>query len=161
MKSNQRKGVPVVSRLLLGNVVLLVGLAPALACPTEKVKVTVVVILASEDGDKIDPKLKQIAAEIQKENPKLKSFVLKSMTARSLTPNEKSNFELVEDKSAQIVVKHGADKSNKVSLAVKAPNQGEITYQTVCGKFLPIVTRVHTKGKERLILAIRVQPCNE
>lgn len=155
------KGFLVVAKTLVGIGMIGLMLAPVLACPQEKVKVTVVVILASEEGDTIDPKLKQIAAEIQKENPKLKSFALKSMTARSLAPNEKSKFDLVEDRSAQIVVKHGADKNNKVSLAVKAPNQGEITYQTVCGKFLPIVTRVHTKNKERLIMAIRVQPCNE
>jgi hypothetical protein len=135
-------------------------LAPALACQDGKVKVTLVVILASEDGDKVDPRLKQIAAEIQKENPKFKSFTLKSMTARSLAANEKSSFDLVDSKQAQVLVKHGADKDNKVSLAVTPPDQGEITYQTVCGKFLPIVTRYHTKAKERLILAIRVQPCN-
>ena len=148
-------------RILSGFLLLAVTLAPALACPEAKVKVTMVVILASEEGDKIDDKLRNIAAEIQKENPKLKSFTLKSMIAKSLAPNEKWAFDLVDGKMAQVLVKHGADKDNKVTLMVTPPNQGEITYQTVCGKFLPIVTRYHTKGKERLILAIRVQPCNQ
>jgi hypothetical protein len=125
----------------------------------EKVKVTVVVILASEEGDFVDKRLKAIAEEVQKLNPQLKSFKLKSMTNQSLTPEEKSTFALVDDKSALILVKHGADSENRVGVAVTAPNQGEIEYRTICGKFLPIVTRYQTKSKERLILAIRVQPC--
>ena len=125
----------------------------------EKVKVTLVVILASEEGDFVDKRLKAIAEEVQKLNPQLKSFHLKSMTNKSLTPEEKASFSLVDDKSAVVIVKHGADSENRVGVAVTAPNQGEIEYRTVCGKFLPIVTRYQTKGKERLILAIRVQPC--
>lgn len=124
-----------------------------------KVKVTVVVILATEEGDFVDKHLKAIAEEIQRQNPKLKSFRLKSMTNKSLAPDEKATFQLVDDRSAIVVVKHGADPSNRVSLAVTAPNQGEIEYRTACGKFLPIVTRYHTKSRERLILAIRVAPC--
>ncbi len=54
-------------------------------------------------------------------------------------------------------IKHGADKDNRVSLSIFVPSLGgEIEYQTVCGKFLPIVTRCKTKEGERLILAIRV-----
>jgi hypothetical protein len=130
------------------------------ACPNEKVKVTLVVIFASEEGDTVDKRLQDIAQEVRKMNPNLKSFRLKTMNSKSLSADEKASFPIVEDKAAQIIVKHGADKENRVSLAVTAPDQGEIVYRTVCGKFLPIVTRYHTKSKERLILAIRVQPCN-
>jgi hypothetical protein len=131
------------------------------ACPPEKVKVTVVVILASEEGKTIDKQLKLIAQEVQEKNPSLKSFKLERMTDKSLKPDEKAAFTLVDGKSAQILVKHGADANNKVSLAITVPDQGEIVYKTVCGKFLPIVTRYQTKSKERLIVAIRVQPCND
>lgn len=123
------------------------------------VKVTVVVILASEEGTTVDKRLTHIAAEIKKLKPELKSFELKSMIDRSVPPGDKVRFDLVDDQKVLIVVKHGADDSNKVGLAVTAPNQGEIVYSTVCGKFLPIVTRYETKMKRRLILAIRVQPC--
>ena len=126
---------------------------------TEKIKVTLVVILASEEGDTIDPRLKAIAEEVQKENPKLKSFTLKTMTCKSLKPGEQESFPCIGDKTARIIVKHTADNNNKVSLAIVPPDQGEIIYRTVCGKFLPIVTRCKTKSKERLILAVRVQPC--
>jgi hypothetical protein len=131
----------------------------------EKVKVTLVVILASEEGDKIDHRLKAIASEVQKRNPNLKSFRLKEMTSQSLDADEKTSFRLVEGKTAQVVVKNGADKDNRVVLAVTAPDQGEIVYRAVCGKFLPIVTRCQThptagdQPRERLILAIRVEPC--
>jgi len=146
------------SPVLLPFTLLLIGPACA-ACPDEKIKVTVVVILASEEGDKIDPRLKAIAEEVQKLNPNLKSFQLKTMTCKSLQQGEKGSFALIDDKTAQVVVKHGADKCNKVALAVTPPDQGEIVYSTVCGKFLPIVTRCNTKCKNRLIIAVRVQPC--
>lgn len=144
---------------LLGGVLAMFSCDCCQGKKVEKVKVTVVVILAAEEGDFVDKRLKAIAEEVQKLNPQLKSFHLKSMTDKSLTPEEKASFPLVEDRSAALIVKHGADSENRVGVAITAPNQGEIEYRTVCGKFLPIVTRYQTKGKERLILAIRVQPC--
>jgi hypothetical protein len=131
------------------------------ACPGEKVKITLVVILATEDGDFIDKRLKDFAKEVQVKYPTYKSFKIKSMTNKSLAPAEKAVFKLVEDKTAQIVVKHGADKENRVSLAVTSPDQGEIDYRTVCGKYLPIVTRYQTKSTQRLMLAIQVRPCKD
>jgi hypothetical protein len=154
------------SFLQVASVLLVLG--PAIAaradgepCPKAKVKVTFVVILASEEGDTVDKRLKDIAEEVRKLNPNLKTFRLKTMTSKSLPPEEKGKFDTIDDKTTQITVRHGADKENRVSLAVTPPDQGEIVYRTVCGKFLPIVTRYQTKSKERLILAIRVQPCNE
>jgi hypothetical protein len=140
-------------------VLLLAGMSAA-SCPGAKIKVTLVVILAKEDGNAIDPRLKEIAAEVRKRSPGLKSFQLKTMTCKSIPPGEKTKFPAVDDQTTQLVVRHGADPDNRVELAVTAPGQGEIVYETVCGKFLPIVTRHQTKSKERLILAIRVQPCN-
>jgi hypothetical protein len=137
------------------------GDACPLCCHDEKdpVKVTVVVILASEEGNTIDPRLKAIAEEVRKKDPNFKSFALKSMEAKSLKPNEKIAWPLMENRKLDMVIKHGADKDNRISLNVTIPNMGEIEYQTVCGKFLPIVTRCKTKAGERIIVAIRVQPC--
>lgn len=125
-----------------------------------KVKVTVVVILATETGDHVDKQVKAIAEEARKLNPALKSFKLKHWAMKSLAPNEKATFNLVDKQSATIVVKHGADNENKVGVAVTAPGQEEIVYRSACGKFLPIITRCQSKSNERVILAIRVQPCN-
>ena len=140
----------------------LAAIAGADTCwPDEKdpVKVTLVVILACEKGDKIDKKLKDLAVEVQKLHPNLKSFVIKSEESKSLRPNDKVSMLCVDEESAAIAIKHGADKDNRVSLAIKPPQMSELEYQSVCGKFLPIVTPYKTKKGECLILAIRVEPC--
>lgn len=128
-------------------------------CTAQKVKVTVVVILARESGDTIDKKLTAIAAEVRLKNPNLKSFRIKSMASQSMAADEQTSFPMVDNKSAHITVRHCADKDKRVCLAVVPPDQGEIVYRAVCEKFLPIVTRYHTSKNELLILAIRAQPC--
>lgn len=159
----QRKGINVIMRLALPIVVFVLALGTLNACPChgekDPIKITLVVILASEDGATIDPRLKAIAEEVRKLHPNLKSFKLNHMENKSIKPGEKVSLPAVEKKMVDLVIKHGADKENRVGLSVTAPAMGEIEYQTVCGKFLPIVTRYQTKSKERLILAIRVQPC--
>jgi hypothetical protein len=149
---------------LVGLLGPLAGLA-AMTCGQEgapmghKVKVTVVAILASDKGDKVDARLKCIADEVRKLDPQLKAFRVGSMTCRSLAVNEASAFPTVKGETALVVIRQAMDKSKKVELAVTPPCQGEIVYRTVCGKFLPIITRCQNKKGERLILAIRVQPC--
>lgn len=135
------------------------GTAKAQDCPMAKVKVTLVVILASEEGDTVDKRLKAIAAELRIKNPKLTSFQLKSMEDKSMAKEEKAEFVTVDSKKVKVQVKQCANKNNKVCLAVTVPDQGEIVYESTCGKFLPIVTGYLTANNERLILAIRVQPC--
>jgi hypothetical protein len=143
---------------LTGTIASALGQTP---CAGQKVAVTLVVILAKEDGDRIDPKLKAIAEEVRVKYPNLRSFRIKSMTAKSLAPDHTTLFPLVENKNVAITIKHGADQEKRVSLAVLAPDQGEFVYRCVCGKFLPIVTRYQTQANELLILAIRAQPCKE
>lgn len=126
----------------------------------KNVKVTLVVILASYDSNKVHPKLKDIAKEVRRRCKKLKGFKLELMTCRSMPANKKETFQLVENQVAYVVIRHGANKNNRVSLSVDPPKTGKITYRSVCGKFFPIVTPYHTKSGERLILAIRVQPCH-
>jgi hypothetical protein len=125
-----------------------------------RVKVTVVTILAGDRNDEVDPRLKCVADEVRKMNPQLKGFRLVSMASRSLAVDEKTEFPLVEDQAAQVVIRQRADETNKVSLTVTPPRQGEIAYRAACGKFLPIVTRYQTRDGDRLILAVRVQPCH-
>ncbi len=45
----------------------------------------------------------------------------------------------------EVVIIHGSDKDNRVSLKSKPPLMSEIEFQSVCGKFLPIVTPCKTK----------------
>ena len=128
---------------------------------TKKVKVTLVVILASEGKEEVDPELQAIAKEVRKKDPKLKRFKLKNMEDQSLAVEEKASFVLVDEKTARVIVKRAADDKNRVELAIKAPGQVGFVYRSVCGKFLPIITTYQTKNKERLILAVRVQPCHK
>jgi hypothetical protein len=124
-----------------------------------KVKVTLLVILASEKGDTVDERLTCIAEQVRKKDPRLKSFRMGAMMCASLSVDQKKTFPLVEDAKAHVVVRRPADKQNKVELEITPPRGGEIGYQTVCGKFLPVVTRYETRDRECLILAVRVEPC--
>ncbi|HZZ82497.1 MAG TPA: hypothetical protein VFE62_28620 [Gemmataceae bacterium] len=139
----------------------LAGAVCAGDCWDEKdpVKVTLVVILASEEGNHVDKRLKAVATEIQKLHPHLKSFSIKSQEQRSLKPNEKVSLMCAEKRKVDMVINHGADKDNRVSLKIKPPQMSELEYQSVCGKFLPIVTPCKTAKGETIILAIRVEPC--
>lgn len=139
---------------------LLIGAHLARAQDTPpKVKVTLVVILASEKGNVIDKALTAIAEEVQAISPNLKSFKIKTMECKSMAKDEKAELTTVEGQKVQFVLRQCANKNSKVCLAVTAPDQGEIVYESACGKFLPIITRYETKNRERLILAIRVMPC--
>jgi hypothetical protein len=126
----------------------------------KRVKVTMVTILATERNNEVDARLKDIAAELRKMNPQLKGFKLVSMENKSLSVDEKAVFPLVDEQVAKVVIHRAADENNRIILAVTPPRQGELTWSSACGKFLPIVTRYQTEQKERLILAVRVQPCN-
>jgi hypothetical protein len=147
--------------LSLAGVLCFQGSLPA-PDKTKRIKVTVVTILASTTKEFVDDRLKCIAQEVRKKNVALKGFELHSMECKSLAVGEKWTCKLVDGQEAQIVIQHGADKENRVELKIKAPKQGDIVYGTVCGKFLPIVTRFKTKNKqERLIIAVMVKPCNK
>jgi hypothetical protein len=147
--------------ILLALVVLL-GPAPASACdpkPPRQVRVSVLIILASEKDDKIDAKLKCIAREVRKTHPKLKGFRMGQLSCRSLAVGACEKFEVLEGQKACVTVQRAADKMERVRLKVGPPSMGEITYSTPCGKFLPILTPFRTKQGEVVLIAIRVQPC--
>lgn len=141
---------------------LTVGLVGSVARGgAEEVKVTVVVILATDRNSDVAHELNRIAQEVRKKYPHLTGFRLEQITCKSLPVGESEKFALIDEEVATVVVRHAADSKNRVGLTVKAPLQGEIQYTTCCGKFLPIVTRYETKAGDRLILAIRVQPCKK
>lgn len=148
------------ARPLLGIVLPLISLLGG-ATPgrAQEVRVTVVVILATDRNTSVDGELECIAKEIRKKEPSLTGFRLGEITRKSLTVGKKETFQLVDDRVATVLVRHGANEKNRVGLTIKPPNMGEVTYSTCCGKFFPIVTRYQTKDRDRLILAIRVQPC--
>jgi hypothetical protein len=151
---------PATVRLLAVGVVLLTLLAAAPAGGGEKdVQVSVIVILASENDTKIDPKLKSIAREVSKTHKNLTGFRIGRMTRKPMALGTADKFDLVGDQAATITVQPGVEKKSRFQLKVAPPLMGEITYDTCCGKFLPICTPYRTKKNETLIIAVRVQPC--
>lgn len=143
---------------------MLVAAAPPkeAACANEKsVDVAVIAILATDRNDKIDPKLACIAKQVSKTHKDLTGFQLATIMRRSLTIGMKSTFEVVGGQKVGVTVEHGANEKDRVQVKVAPPGMGEITYDTCCGKFLPIVTEFRTKDKELLIIAVCIRPCHE
>jgi hypothetical protein len=143
---------------------MLVAAAPPqeAGCGDEKtVDVAVIAILATNRNDKIDPRLACIAREIRKSYKELTGFQLATMARKSLTIGVKNTFEVVGAQKVGVTVVHGADDKNRVEVKVAPPGMGEITYDTCCGKFLPIVTEFRTKDKDLLIIAVCIRPCHE
>ena len=133
--------------------------AAAIRAEDGKVTVSVVAILATDQNATIDKKLVKIAEEVQKLNPKLTGFHSPKETRKNVAINSKEKFELVDGQVVTITIEQAADGKNMNVLRVGPPTLGEITYMTICGKFLPIITEYKTKDGDILIIAIRVQPC--
>ena len=128
----------------------------------EPVQVSVIAILATERNNDVDPRLACIAREVRKTHKKLTGFQLAgTMSRKSLTVGAREMFDLVGDQKVAVTVKEAADERNRVQVKVAPPRMGEITYDTCCGKFLPIVTPFRTKNNDLLIIAVRVQPCHD
>jgi hypothetical protein len=145
--------------IALCGLLMLLFAAPAATAADDKVTVSVVAILATDKNDKIDSKLREIAAELQKINPKLTGFHSPKKIEKDIPLNSPEKFTLIEDQVVVIDVKREVDQDNKNVIRVQPPTLGEVKYYTSCGKFFPIITEYKTKDGEVLILAIRVLPC--
>jgi hypothetical protein len=139
--------------------VLLLAWAPA-APAAEKVRVSVLMILASERDTKVDKRLECIAREVRKLHPKLVGFRVakQGLSCKSLTVGTPDCFELLGGQAVTITVLRAGKKKEPVELKVAPPTLGEITYSTPCGKFLPLVTKYRHRN-DLLLIAICVQPC--
>jgi hypothetical protein len=154
-------------RSLLALALLLAALgAVARACDVDaagrQVRVSVLVIHASETDDQVDPRLACIAREARRRFPRLKGFRMGKLSIKSLTVNRPDVFELPEGQKVCVTVKHvecTRNKTDRVCLKLGPPSMGVITYSTPCGKFLPILTSFRAKNGEVMLIAVRVQPC--
>ena len=126
------------------------------ACPGE-LRVVVVVILATDQHEKIDPRLTEIAAEVKKREPTLTGFEFARMINQPVKVGQREIVKLIEDKTLTVTLEKGPDADDKVRLTVRPPTLGEITYTCKTDKYLPIVTRHITKDKSRLIVAVMVK----
>jgi hypothetical protein len=129
-------------------------------CPADDpVKVTVVIVLATSDNDTIDPKLVELAKEVQKRDPKLTGFKLAATEVKSIPVGESHTFDLVEKQELKVKVEKPKDADGRVSLTIKPPGLENTTYGCTCDKFFPVVTPHRTKSGEVLIIAVMAKPC--
>jgi hypothetical protein len=129
-------------------------------CPTEDpVRVTVVVVLATSENTNVDPKLADLAKEVQKRDPKLTGFRLVATEAKSIPVGDSHTFELVDKQELKVKVEKPKDANGRISLAMKAPGLEKLSYGCACDKFFPVVTPHQTKSGEVLIIAVMAKPC--
>jgi hypothetical protein len=130
------------------------------ACPAEDpVRVTVVVVLATDKNDTVDKRLVDLAREVQKRNEALTGFRIKATEAKSIPIGDGHTFELVEKQVLRARVERSKDDDNRISLTIKPPGLDKITYHCTCGKFFPVVTPHTTRDGEVLIIAVMAKPC--
>jgi hypothetical protein len=131
------------------------------ACPTEEpVRVTVVVVLATDQNTTIDPKLVDLAREVQKRDETLTGFRIKAAEAKSIPIGDGYTFELLDKEILRVRVERSRDADGRINLTIKPPGLEKITYHCTCGKYFPVVTPYQTKGGEVLIIAVMAKPCN-
>jgi hypothetical protein len=124
-----------------------------------KITVKVVAVLATSKNKEVDEKLKCLATEVQKKEPTLTGFQLKTCSCTKLSVGEKFKFPLVDDEVAEVSIQKGPGKNDWIGLTIKPPLMGKIVYDSCCEKFFPIMTRYQTKNGERLIIAVCVHCC--
>jgi hypothetical protein len=127
----------------------------------DKIEVTVLSILASDKNDKIDERLQEVAKEIQKKEPTLVGFRVERVTKKSIKVGDKASFMLADEKEVVVILSERDPKDGRVTVTIKPPTVGDITYSCCCGKFFPVITRHLTKENERLIVAVMVKPCHK
>lgn len=125
------------------------------------IAVTVVVVLATTDNAKVDPKLVELAKEVQKRDEKFTGFVLVSSEGKSIPVGESAVFPLVEKQELKVKIEKPKDGKGKVGLTIKPPELGEITYTCTCDKYFPVVTPYKTAKGETLIIAVMAKPCTQ
>lgn len=123
------------------------------------VRVSVVAVLATDQNDKIDPKLECIAREVRKLDPKWTGFRIAKMTCKSLPLGGKDEFDLGGGQTLRVAVEQKSDEEGRFQMKITPPRMGDITYTTTCGKFFPVVTPFRDKDNELLIIAVRIQTC--
>lgn len=123
------------------------------------VRVTVVVVLATTDKADVDPKLADLAREVQKRDPKLVGFKLVSSEWKSIPVGESATFPLVEKQELRVKVERPKDEQGRVCLTVRPPELGEVKYACTCDRYFPVVTPYKTAKGETLIIAVMAKPC--
>ena len=128
--------------------------------PDDKsVSVTVVIVLATEHNKTVDPKLKELAKEVQKHDPKLTGFKLVATECKSVPVGNSATINLTDKQVLKLTVDRAKDKDGRITLTLNPPGMDAVNYACACDKFFPIVTPHRTKSSEQLIIAVMAKPC--
>lgn len=128
--------------------------------PAEKpVAVTVVVVLATGANAQVDPKLKELAKEVQKRDPKLTGFRIVAAECRSIPVGDSATIELTDKQVLKVKVNKHKDEHGRITLELGAPGMDAVNYACACDKFFPIVPPHKTTSGEQLVLAVMAKPC--
>ena len=130
------------------------------ACQAEQpVRVTVVIVLATTEHAVVDPKLKELAKEVQKRDPKLTGFKLVATECKSIPVGGAETINLTDRQLLKLQVDKAKDANGRICLTLSPPAMDSVTYACACDKFFPVVTPYRTKAGEQLIIAVMAKPC--
>lgn len=131
------------------------------ACPPtdDPVRVTVVIVLATTENATIDPKLNELAKEVQKRDPKLTGFRIVATECKSIPVGGNATISLTDKQELKVLVDKSKDENGRISLTLNPPGMDAVTYACACDKFFPVVTPHRTKSGEQLIIAVMAKPC--
>src|SRR5215204_5050427 len=119
------------------------------SCQTDDpVRVTVVIVLATSKNDVIDPKLKDLAREVQKREPTLTGYKLVAIDSRSVRVGDEATIPLTDKQVLGVKVEKPKDAHGRIGLTLDPPGMDPVTYACACDKFFPIVTPHRTKKDE-------------
>jgi hypothetical protein len=125
----------------------------------DPVRVTVVIVLATSENNVVDPKLKDLAKEVQKREPRLTGYKLVATDSRSIRVGDEATIPLTDKQVLGVKVERAKDAHGRISLTLEPPGMEAVTYACACDKFFPVVTPHRTKKDEVLIIAVMAKPC--
>lgn len=121
--------------------------------------VTVVIVLATDQNTKVDPKLMELAKEVQKRDPKLTGFRLVATESKSIPAGETVTINLTDKQVLKVTVDKPKNEYGRVTLTLNPPGMEAVSYACTCEKFFPVVTPHRTPKGEQLIIAVMAKPC--
>jgi hypothetical protein len=127
----------------------------------EPVRITVVIVLASESHKEVNDKIKEVADAVQQKHPNLTGFKLQRTLVENIERGKTGTFKLPGDAKMEVSVHSQLDENGCLTLTIKPPTLGEITYHCKCGRYFPILTKFQPNKEtdEKMILAIMAKPC--
>ena len=148
---------------LLPAALVLVTLPAVRACPTtDEIEVRVLGILASEHHKEVNDKLTEFAKHVQTKQPALTGFKLDHTERQTLKLGETKKFKTTGGQVVEVTVNKDRNEKGRITLTIKPPKMGQITYECVCDKYFATATE-HYEGKGRdkaqLFVAVKASPC--